>query len=95
MNPKVVVTTKHRGVFFGELIERNRTEHGTEVVLADARVCIYWTQETCGFVGLAATGPLDGCRISRAAPRLEVLDVTSILTCSEEAIAVWEASKWN
>lgn len=89
-NPYVVVTTKHRGVFFGQLLERN----GTEVTLANARVAVYWSKETRGFVGLAATGPLAGSRISHAAPRMEVLDVTAILHCSDAAVKEWESDKW-
>lgn len=90
-NPKVVVTTKHRGVFYGTLIEKN----GTDCVLADARVCIYWSKETRGFVGLAATGPADGSRVSPSAPRMEIVDVTAILHCSADAIDKWEQGKWS
>jgi len=89
--PKVVVTTKHRGVFFGTLEERS----GTDVVLSDARVCVYWSKETKGFVGLAAIGPLKGSRVSPAAPKMEIVDVTAILHCSAEAVNRWEGGVWS
>lgn len=89
--PKVVVTTKHRGVFFGAL----ESKQGTEVTLRDARVCVYWSQATKGFVGLAATGPLAGSRISPAAPKMEIVDVTSVLYCSPEAVKQWESGIWS
>ena len=89
--PKVVVTTKHRGVFFGTLIERN----GTEVTLEHARVCVHWSKETRGFIGLASTGPLKGSRVSPSAPRMEVVDVTSIVECTEEAANRWEEGLWG
>jgi hypothetical protein len=89
--PKVVVTTKHRGVFFGTLESRE----GTECVLSDARVCVYWSQKTRGFVGLAATGPLTGSRVSPAAPRMEIVDITAILHCSDEAVKQWEEGQWS
>jgi len=89
--PKVVVTTKHRSVFFGTL----ECKDGTDVVLLDARVCVYWSRETRGFVGLAATGPLDGSRVSPAAPKLEIVDVTAVIHCSDEAVKQWEADKWS
>ena len=91
MKPKVVVTTKHRGVFFGTLESRDETE----VVLADVRVCVYWSKATKGFVGLAVTGPMQGSRVSLAAPRMDVLDVTSVLYCSASAIAQWESVQWS
>ena len=91
MKPKVVVTTKHRGVFFGTLESRDETE----VVLTDVRVCVYWSKGTKGFVGLAVTGPMQGSRVSLAAPRMDVLDVTAVLYCSEAAIAQWESVQWS
>ncbi len=89
--PKVVVTTKHRGVFFGTLESR---ENG-EVVLSDGRVCVRWSKETKGFVGLAATGPMAGSKVSPAAPKMEIFDITSILHCSPEAIEQWESEPWT
>jgi hypothetical protein len=89
--PRVVVTTSHRGVFFGTLEKRS----GTEVVLSDARVCVFWSKTTRGFVGLAATGPLSGSRISPAAPRMEIVDITSVVHCSDEAVKCWEAGPWS
>ena len=84
---KVVVTTKHRGVFYGLLESRDCGEF----VLTDARVCMFWSKETRGFVGLASTGPLSDSRVSTAAPRLEVFDVTAVLECTDEAAKQWES----
>ncbi len=91
MSQKVVVTTKHRGVFFGTLAKHE----GTEVHLIDGRVCVYWSKETKGFIGLASTGPLGGSRVSPPAPKLELVDVTAVVTCTNEAIAAWEAGPWS
>ena len=91
MAEKVVVTTKHRGVFMGEIESRN----GSEIVLKDARVCVYWSRDTKGFVGLAKTGPLSGSRVSPAAPKLELFDVTSVTHCTPEAVEKWEAEPWS
>ena len=88
---KVVVTTKHRGVFFGTMVERN----GTNCVLGDARVVVYWSRETKGFIGLASAGPLGDSRVSGATPRLELFDVTAILDCTPEATERWEAGPWS
>jgi len=87
----VVVTTKHRGVFAGRLVNRENSE----VKLKDARVCIYWSTNTKGFVGLAVTGPIKGSRVSPAAPEMVIADVTSITLCSEQAEKQWENGPWE
>ena len=88
---KVVVCTEFRGVFYGTLVSQD----GTDVTLRDSRVCVYWSKTTRGFVGLAATGPLDGSRVSRQCPEMRLAKVTCILLCTQEAVAVWESSPWN
>ncbi len=86
----VVVTTKHRGVFFGRLLEKN----GTTVRLKAARNCLYWPREVKGFLGLASTGPLDGSRIGPAVD-IELNDITCIAECTPEATEKWEAGPWK
>ena len=88
---KVVVTTSHRGVFFGTLAD----DRGEVVVLEDARSCVHWSMETRGFLGLAAHGPKSGSRVGPAVPRIELRGVTSVSDCSAEAVAAWEAGPWN
>lgn len=88
---RVVVTTKHRGVFYGRLERHERDV----VVLTQARVCVYWSAETKGFVGLAAIGPQKGSRVSPVAPRLELVDVTAVLDCTSEASELWESDLWS
>lgn len=81
--PPLVVTTKHRGVFFG--YAENKTD-GDKIRLEQARMCVRW-QGTKGVVGLAAQGPNKNCRISPAIPAITVSDVTSVMECSQEAAA--------
>lgn len=90
---KVVVTTKHRGVFFGEL--KSYEEDSGRVELTKARNCVYWSKDTRGFFGLAATGPLPGSRVSPEIPSVKLVDVTSVLECSNDAIAAWESGIWS
>lgn len=87
----IVVTTAHRGVFFGKFVSRE----DREITISEARVCVYWNRETRGFVGLAVTGPLDGCRVSPAAPKLTLTDVTAILECTPESAEKWGQSPWQ
>lgn len=103
---KVVVTTAHRGVFFGEVISYDLAREVTDaagvtvktpstIVLRDSRVVVYWPAEVRGFVGLAYTGPLKGSRISPAAPTAQYTDVTGLLECTPEAITAWESDIWE
>ncbi len=87
----VVVTTKHRGVFFGVLEEQN----GGSLTLTDARNCVYWDHATKGYLGLAAKGPQAKCKITDAAPRLTLYGITSVVECSDEAVEAWEAAPWS
>ena len=80
----VLVTTKHRGVFAGEM----ESEEGTTVVLTHARCAIRWGT-TGGFLELAETGPNDKSRIGNVAPRIKLHDVTSIADVSEAAEKAW------
>ena len=84
---KVLVTTSHRGVFFGTLEE----QAGNTVVLKNARNCIYWSEETKGFLGLSAMGPQEGSRLGAVTPEVELFDVTSVSACTDDAIKAWES----
>jgi hypothetical protein len=85
----VLVTTAHRGVFFGYATETG----GPTIKLRSARNCIYWSSDTKGFLGLASKGPAAGCRIGPAAD-IELRDITCVAECSPEAVAAWEKAPW-
>lgn len=91
MKRYVLVTTSHRGVFFGRLVE-DRIE---TVVLAEARNCLYWSKETRGFLGLASTGPQGGSKVGPAVPTLTLYGVTCLADCTEKARVCWEAGPWT
>lgn len=84
----VIITTSHRGVFFGDLevgTEENRT-----VTLTGARNAIFWAT-TRGFVELAQVGPNPKSKVGSVAPRIVLHDVTSVTDCTEAAAAAWRA----
>ena len=89
MHP-LVVTTAHRGVFFGY---GEPTSEAT-IVLEKVRMCMYWPAEVKGVLGLTVTGPLKGSRVGPACPRLILRDVTAVMDVSVEAVDRWEASPW-
>ncbi len=103
---KVIVTTAHRGVFFGEVVsyslpsevinpDGTRVVKGSTIELKDSRVIVYWPAEVRGFVGLAYTGPLKGSRVSPPAPVAHYTDVTGLLVCTPEAVKAWESGIWE
>lgn len=86
----VLVTTAHRGVFFGYATETA----GTTIKLRRARNCIYWPAENKGFLGLASNGPAKSARVGPAAD-IELRDVTCVAEVSAEAVKAWEAAPWK
>lgn len=86
----VLVTTLHRGVFFGYAKETK----GKTIKLRAARCCISWPASQKGFLGLASDGPRDGARVGPAAD-LELRDITSVAECSPTAVTAWEKSPWS
>jgi len=86
----VVVTTSHRGVFFGYASETG----GSTIKLRAARLCVYWSADLRGFMGLASAGPNDNCKIGPAVD-IEVRDITAVLECTPEAVLAWEKAPWR
>jgi hypothetical protein len=87
----IIVTTARKGVFFGY----GEISDSKTIKLENARMCVYWPQENHGVVGLAASGPLKGARISPPAPSIILQDVTSVMEVSKEAEVNWEKGLWN
>ena len=85
----VLVTTLHRGVFFGYASETG----GETIKLRASRLCIYWSRDLKGFMGLAANGPTAGCRIGPPAD-IELRNITAVVEITPEAVARWEAAPW-
>lgn len=85
----VLVTTAHRGVFFGYAAKTD----GETIALKNARNCVYWSADVKGFLGLAASGPSASCKIG---PRADITlrNITAVAEVSPEAVAKWEQSPW-
>ena len=86
----VLVTTAHRGVFFGYATDTD----GDVIELKRARLCVHWSADVKGFMGLAAGGPTKSCRIGPAVPSIELRKITAVIGVSPEAAAAWEAQPW-
>ena len=86
----VLVTTVHRGVFFGYVDEKKITDK--TLTLTKCRNCIYWAASVGGFIGLAATGPNRDCKIGAEATEVLLHDITSVTHCTEVAATAWAQS---
>lgn len=91
----VVVTTEHRGVFFGYVDAVPDLDQTKSVKVNQARMCVYWSAETHGVVGLAVEGPASGCKISPAALEITLAGVTAVMKCTDDAVEAWESEPWS
>jgi hypothetical protein len=87
----LLVTTEHRGVFFGY----GESNGENVITLRDAQMCIYWSSEVKGVLGLATVGPLKGSRVSPPVPVITLQKVTSVTECTPEAEELWKKQPWN
>lgn len=83
----VIVTTEHRGVFFGYAGDTG----GAEIKLDNARMAIAFGT-TRGILELAETGPTSRSKISARAPSIDVRKVTAVIEVSPAAVEKWEAA---
>jgi hypothetical protein len=87
----LIVTTEHRGVFFG--YGKPTTE--PTIRIEQAQMCVHWSSDVKGVTGLAANGPTKGCRIGPPAPAITLQKVTSVMEVSPAAEAKWKEQPWN
>lgn len=80
----VIVTTLHRGVFFGYADKID----GETINLTASRVCLYWSADMRGFMGLASIGPSATCKIGAKA-NIQLRNITSVIEVTKEAEARW------
>lgn len=85
----VLVTTSHRGVFFGYA----EATDSDIIKLRAMRNCINW-RGLKGFLALASEGPNSQCRIGPQADG-EIRNITGIWECTSEAVKNWEAAPWS
>lgn len=86
----VLVTTAHRGVFMGYASETD----GETISLKDARLCVYWSSDVKGFMGLAANGPSKSCKIGPPAD-ITLRNITAVLEVKPDAEKAWLAQPWG
>jgi len=87
----LIVTTEHRGVFFGY----GQVTTEKTIRLTDVQMCVYWSSDLKGVLGLASIGPTKQCKIGPPAPAMTLQGVTAIIEVSAEAEAKWKTQPWN
>lgn len=84
----ILVTTAHRGVFYGEVPE-DQDMTAKVMDLKGARCAIYWATKD-GVAELAVKGPNSNSRIGIAAD-VTLQDITAVWPVSEKAKEKWVA----
>ncbi len=89
----VLITTEHRGVFFGYVEDASKLP--AEITLSDARMIVYWDSATKGVLGLASAGATKDCKIGLKVPKFTAWKITSVSECTPEAVKSIEAAPWR
>lgn len=87
----LLITTAHRGVFFGY----GEPTDQKIIRIERARMCVYWSSECKGVMGLASTGPTKNCKIGPEVPAIILQEVTAVTEVSEVAAKEWEKGFWQ
>lgn len=92
--PVLITTDKDkRGVFMGYINPKDVEK--TVLEATDVRMCVYWSEEVKGVLGLASTGPDKNCRITKAVPKARLHGVTAILDITDKAEKNWKKEPWK
>lgn len=87
----LLVTTSQQGVFFGY----GQMSDKVTITLKQARMCVFFSADTKGSLGLAAVGPSKTCRIGPAVPEITLIGVTAVCTMTDRAVKAWESGPWG
>ena len=90
----VLVTTAHRGVFFG-YVSADSDLTAETLRLERAQMCVHWTADVRGVLGLAVSGPSANCRVGPAVPAITLQKVTSVTETTPEAANAWAGAPWR
>src|SRR5262245_32596857 len=93
----VLVTTEHRGVFFGyvsaDALAAWSAGKSPTIEIKRMRNCIQW-RGLHGFLALTTEGPSSACRVGPAAASGILAKITGIWNVEPKATDAWEAAPW-
>ena len=88
----LLVATEHKGIYFGWGVPSE--PQSANLILRQAQLCVYWSSDVKGVLGLAVTGPTAGCKVGPSVPVLHLRDVTYTVECTVEAVEAWAKRPW-
>lgn len=86
----IIVTTKHRGVWYAQVEDNQDLTPTTLTNLKNCRIAIYWGTKR-GLHQLCETGPTENSKISAKADIPILHDVTAVFTVTQAAAAIWNS----
>jgi hypothetical protein len=91
----VLITTDNskRGVFFAYINPEDAEKDN--IPAHDIQMCLYWSHDVKGVLGLAANGPTSGCRIGPPVAKGIIKGVTFVCDASPEAEKAWRKQPWS
>lgn len=91
----VLLTTDStkRGVFSGFIISEDADKQ--TIIVEELRMCVYWSTDMKGVLGLASMGPSKSCKISKAVKKATLQGVTAVVELSEDALKNWRKEPWG
>ena len=89
----ITTDSTKRGVFMGFIDPKDADKETLEAY--EVRMCVFWSTDVKGVVGLAAHGPTKNCRITDPAKKAVLKGVTAVLEMTDEALAAWRKEPWK
>jgi hypothetical protein len=65
------------------------------MTMEELRMCVYWSSDMRGVLGLASMGPSKTCKISKAVAKATLQGVTAVIELSPEALKNWRKEPWG
>lgn len=84
----ILVTTQHRGVFYGEVPD-DQDMTATTMALKEARCAIRWATED-GVAELASEGPNKNSKVGATADLEALHDITAVWAVTDKAREQWK-----
>lgn len=88
----VLITTLHRGVFFGYIEESDADKD--QIKLYEKQMCTHYSSDMHGVFGLAKYGPSETCKVGPPVPWAIIKNITSVVACTEESAKRWKNEPW-
>lgn len=91
----VLITTSHRGVYFGYIDESDIDTRPT-LRVSNMRHVYYWAKGLAGIYELPTKGPPNGSRLTATpVPEISIDAVANVAPCTPEAIERFENGTWS